>query len=217
MIGTLKLVTRPTVYPVTLTEAKAQTKVDTSSEDTHISALIAAATGAAEQFLRRALVQQTWDYLLDDWPMIYRAGYRSERDPLDLTGFAIPLPRPPLQSVTHVKYVDTAGTLQTWSSSEYQVLGAGAYEAVGRLVAAWGYTFPTVRAQPEAIQIRFVAGYADDGTSPTDLASGVPNGIKQAVLLLVSDYFENRLPVGGLEGSTAVALLDHYRNYAVPL
>ena len=61
----LKLVTAASTYPVTLAEAKLHLRVDSTDEDTLITALITAATEMCEQKTGRAIMQQTWDVTLD--------------------------------------------------------------------------------------------------------------------------------------------------------
>ena len=80
----LKLVTAPAAEPVTLVEAKTHLRLDTSSDDTYVSALITAARERVELFLRRALITQVFEFAVDDFPAYDRA---------------IDLPRPPLRSV----------------------------------------------------------------------------------------------------------------------
>src|ERR1051325_11329554 len=101
----LTLSTAPTVEPVSLDEAKGQVRVelDFHSDDALILGLIAAARRLAEVFCGRAFLTQTWDLTLDAFP----SGW-GPRWPATLGGRdAIRLPRPPLQSVSYVKYVDT--------------------------------------------------------------------------------------------------------------
>lgn len=171
------LATAPTVEPVTLAEAKTHARVDTSDDDTYISNLIQIARQYVEQITNRALITQTWDWYLDGFPF-------SSYD-------ALIVPKPPLQSVTHIKYTDSIdGTLQTWSSASYDV---DTDSRQGRIYPVYQGDWPTdVRDHPKAVIIRFVAGYADSGASPIDLADNVPVEIKQAILLLVGHLYENR-------------------------
>jgi len=62
---TLTLATAPTVEPVSQDEAKAWAKIDTTSDDMIVAALITAARMAAEEYLRRSLITQTWKLTLD--------------------------------------------------------------------------------------------------------------------------------------------------------
>ena len=56
----LQLITPPAIEPVTLAEAKAHLKVDTTDDDTLITSLIAAARARAEWHTRRAFITQGW-------------------------------------------------------------------------------------------------------------------------------------------------------------
>ena len=80
----LTLTTPPAVEPVTLAEAKAHLKIDTTDDDALITALIPAARARAEWHTGRALVTQGWTLWLDAWPDI------------------IAIPLPPLQAVASV-------------------------------------------------------------------------------------------------------------------
>jgi uncharacterized phiE125 gp8 family phage protein len=97
----------------------------------------------------------------------------------------IELTRAPLQSVTHLKYTDKDGVITTWGGSNYIV---DKTSFVPKLVLGYGLSWPSVQLGPvNAIEIEYVAGY---GT-----AADVPQMIKQAILLLVSHWYENREPV----------------------
>ncbi len=171
----LKLITGPAAEPVTLTEAKSQCRVDGTTEDTFITALIVAAREAAEGVLQRALINQTWELVLDAWP----AGDRIE------------LPRPPLSSVTSIKYTDIDAVEHTMSSSDYLV---DTDSEPGKIVLKWSASWPSVTLrEAAAIRVRFVAGYGS-------AAAAVPAKVKQAIQLLVGHYYENR------EGITSGAI-----------
>lgn len=157
------LVTLPSAEPVTLSEAKAHLRVTASDEDSLITALIFAARNWAENFTQRALMTQTWDVLLD--------AFADEME----------LPLPPLQSVTSVKYLDTAGVEQTLASTEYTV-DTAAERGLVRL--AYGKAWPATRAQANAVTIRVVAGYS--ATNP------LPGAIKGACLLMLGELYARR-------------------------
>lgn len=144
-------------------------QVELPSDDTthtrHLERAIAAAVSDVERYTRRALITQTWSLSLREFPV------------------RIYLPRPPLQSVTSIQYVDLNGSTQTLPSSDYQVTidASPAY-----IEPAFSKVWPAVRAQTsEPIRVVYVAGYGDD-------AENVPEQFKNAVLELVAFRFMNR-------------------------
>lgn len=159
-----QLITAPAEEPLTTAEAKLHLRVDLATEDALIDRLIAAARQRVELELRRALITQTWDFFLDCWPRCRQ----------------IRLPMPPLVSVTHVKYYDEANTLQTFALSNYEV----ATGTPGRVALKEEASWPTLERRPDAVQIRFVAGYG--------AAAAVPAAIKQAMLLLIGHWYKHR-------------------------
>lgn len=170
----LKLITPPASYPVTLEEAKAQLNVDFDDDDTLISLMIGAATAAIEQELERCLKPQTWDYYLDEFP---------ESD------HGIRLPLPPLMSVDGVFYVspDTSLEVELVEGTDFEIDYASAR---GWVVPAADTGWPTPKETANAVRVRFEAGYADSDDSP--LETTVPLPIRQAILLMVRDHYDNR-------------------------
>lgn len=167
MAYSLALVTGPASEPVTLSEAKAHLKVEHSDDDTLITSLIKAARGYCETYTRRAFITQTWDLFMDEFPP-------SSDEPIFIHN-------PKLQSVTHVKYFDINNVEQTWAGANYQVDIA---TEPGRILPVDGTTWPAVKRRMNAVNVRYVAGYG--------AASDVPQEIKQAMLLLIGDWYENR-------------------------
>ena len=138
----LKLITAPAAEaePVTTAEAKAHLRVDTTADDTYIGTLITVARQNVEAHLRRALIHQTWELVLDEWP-----------------GRVVVLPKPPLASVTSIKYTDRSAVESTVSSGSYLV---DTDTEPGRVVLKSGETWPAVvLREASAVRIRFVAGY----------------------------------------------------------
>lgn len=161
----LKLIAAPEAEPVTLAEAKAHLRVTHDDEDALIGTLIAAARQSLDGkdgILGRALMPQTWELVLDAFPR-----------------GVVAVPLAPLQSVTSVLYVDADGVEQTLAAEAYTV---DADSEPGRVVAVDGW--PATDDVPNAVRIRFVAGYAD--------AAWVPAGLKAAMLLHIGDLFANR-------------------------
>lgn len=163
----LKLATAPASEPVSLSEAKLHCRVDVSADDALITALITAAREEIERASRHALITQTWDYYLDEWP----------------DGDELELPVAPLQSVTSVQYTDDAAVTATLSSGAYVVDTAS---RPGRLKLKSGQSWPTVTlAALNGVVVRFVAGFGSSG-------SNVDQSLRQAMLLLIGHWYENR-------------------------
>lgn len=162
----------PAIEPITLTEAKTHCRVTGTDDDTYIGTLITAAREWVEDYTGRSLITQTRTYVLDAFP------YGDE---------TIVLPRPPLQSVTSVVYVDTAGANQTWDSANYTV---DTDRDPGGIYLAYGKTWPATRSIRHAVTITYVAGYGESTDSP--LSTNVPQRIKQAILLIIGEMYSNR-------------------------
>ena len=158
-----QVTTAPTTEPVTLAEAKTHLRVDGSDEDTFIEGLIQAAREWCEDYERRAYITRTITAKFDRF-------YST-----------IILPMPKIQSVTSVKYLDTAGTEQTLSTDYYDV---DTYREPGAITLAYNKTWPTTRDINNAVEVVFVAGYGD--------ADDVPERVKCAIKLLIGHLYENR-------------------------
>lgn len=161
------LVTAPTVEPLTLTEAKAHAQIEYTNEDTQVPRWIRAARNHIEGRTGRALITSTWDMWLDCFPR--------ERE--------IRLPKGKLQSVSYIKYYDTANVEYTFSSSLYHV---ATKREPGAVVLAYGQSWPSVTLRTaEAVVIRFVCGFGNT-------ADDVPEEVKQAMCLIIKHFADNR-------------------------
>lgn len=162
----LKLKTAPAAEPVSLTEAKLHLRVDGTDEDTLITALIIAARDWCEGFQNRAYITQTWYLILDEFPM----------------GDCIEIPRPPLQSITSIKYYGTDDTEYTVDSGDYFV---DEKSQPGRVSLAYSKSWPSTMLRPaNGVIVEFVAGYG--------AAAAVPELIKTAMKLIVGHLYEHR-------------------------
>lgn len=158
--------TAPASEPVTTAEAKTHLRVSGSDEDTYIDSLVTSARQWVELYTGLALITQTITEKWDDFPC--------ERE-------AIPLRIAPVIGSLSITYKATDGTNTTWSSSEY-LTSLAMPEPI--IAPAQGYYYPTPIAEIAAVSIQYSAGYG--------AASAVPKAIKQAILLLVGDMYEQR-------------------------
>ena len=161
---TLRLITPATAPAVTVDDAKAHLRLDTTDDDTLVSAMLVAATEAAEHATGRALMTQTWEASFDSFAP------------------ALALTRAPVQSITSITYVDLNGAEQTLAPSAYH-LTADDFD-FARLTPAFGTQWPQVRGDVDGVVVTYIAGYAD--------AASVPESIKAWVKLQVGSMYENR-------------------------
>lgn len=159
------VVTPPENELITVNEAKAHLRVDIDDEDTLIEGFIKAAVETCERVARRAFLTQTLRMTLDQW-----FPEHTKR-----------LKRPPFQSVSAVRLID-------WDGAAHVVDADGYWfdTATGAIRQNTEVDWPDVRVRPVAgIEIDYVAGYGE-------AADSVPQMYKQAALLLVGHWYENR-------------------------
>ena len=175
------LIAPPATEPVTLVEAKAWLRVDTTDEDAEISALITAAREIVEAATRRLLITQSWRIILDRWP--FARGADLSLDALMIAPrpqvMEVEMPLAPLLSVTGARIYDASGAPQPLDPSLWRLVGA---PDEARLVLSARPPHPGATAG--GIEIDVLAGYGAE--------SDVPAALRQAILALVSDWYENR-------------------------
>ena len=173
---TLVRTTAPTVAPITLAEAKAQTRVDHNDEDVLLQHYIDAATSLLDGstgILGRCLVTQTWQM------------------GIDVVAGPILLPFPD-STIDGSVFTDAAGgTLAYDLTLQDQRLLLRPNSGHGR-----------------PVEITFTAGYG--------AAAAVPAAIRQAMLLLIGQWYDHREAVtvgaaGSLMPMAVDALLAPYR------
>jgi uncharacterized phiE125 gp8 family phage protein len=157
----LRLVTAPSTYPITMAEARAQCGIYISdtTHDAKLSPAYFAAINHVEKVLGRALMAQTWELVLDSFSDTMK------------------IPLAPVQSITSVKYYDADDALQTLSTDCYVFDGVSNPQAVVRAPDA---SWPEVADGINKVIIRFVANYTT-----------VPEAVKFAILVLVRAWFDN--------------------------
>src|SRR5579883_445112 len=205
----LNIVTPPAVEPLSLSDAKLNLKVDYTEDDSLISTLITAARVRCETISRRTFITTVYDHIIDGFP--YAGGYLNRNiryNPtllnwLPSNAGVIELPRPPLQSVTYITYLDQTGTLQTLDPSVYRVLKGS--ESVGKVTTQINKIFPITSPQIGSVTIRLVCGYGDTSAS-------VPKPCIQAMNQLIAHWYNHREGVSDIKyeqvPETVYALLD---------
>jgi uncharacterized phiE125 gp8 family phage protein len=178
----LSLITPPTALALTEAQARAHSRIDPSLPADDLATKIAAAIAACEGFTGRQLVNATWELWLSSWydQAIYQPAS------CGTSPGVIWLPKPPVASITSIKYLDGDGVEQTMNPSDYVlVAGAGPLAQRAGIFPAYGAAWPTNRLQAASIKIRFVAGYGVD-------SSYVPAELTQGMLAWFAELYERR-------------------------
>lgn len=165
----VRVITPPAEYPLTLAEVKAHLHVDHDDENALITSYLAAATNHAQKFMGRALITQTLELTLDKFfPQIQ-------------------IPMPPLQSIVSIKYDDAAGNEQTLVENTDYIVDA---KSEPGWVVPVNETWPTTIESINTVRIRYLAGYIDNTSSPA--VANVPFDVKAAILLMIGTLHANR-------------------------
>ena len=164
----LKIITPPTVEPLTLIEAKSHLRASGSDDDTLITRLITQAREWCEDFQGKKYITQTLEAYLDEFP----TGSIEFRD------------CSPVQSITSIIYTDKGGIDTIIAATDYSLDGVS---FVHKIDLAYGITWPTVELKPtNGIKITFVAGYG--------VATAVPESVKWAMVLHMKLLYDDYRP-----------------------
>lgn len=164
-MGTLTVITEPTIEPVTLEEAKIAIGLgDDDSQDGRVDGHIRTARMFAEDFCDLRIMTQTVERSYDGWP-----------------SFIIDLNVWPLASIDSVKYDDTASPV----AEQTLVVNTDYYADTtfegGRVGTINGW--PSVASKFNPVRIRMTAGYTTQALVP----EGLKDGIKAYVVFLFED------------------------------
>ena len=180
----------PSREPVSLAEAKAYLKVEYDEEDQLIQSLITAARAHLELATRRAFLTQGWSLFLDRWP---KSGM-------------VHLPLSPVASVDALHVYDAQDAVSVVAASEYSV---DVHSQPPRVIRSGHGQWCRSPRRLNGIEIVFTAGFGPE-------VADTPAPLRQAILLLVAHWFENRQPLT-LDGDcvemplTVKALIAPYR------
>lgn len=172
-------VSNPSVEPVDTSAAKSYMRVDHGTDDTIISGLITGERQTVEDFCHRAMITQT---------KLYRA---------DSITSDVRLPYGPVQSITSVATIDSAGSTSDVDASDY-------YQAGDRIHFT---ASPVEERSALGFEIKYKTGYSDAST-------GVPDALKTAVKEQVQAVYDGSAGEGVLT-STAERLAQTEKVYTL--
>lgn len=163
----LQRVVGPSVEPISLAEARLHLRLDEdfTDDDLLIGTIVQGAREYCEEVLGQALVSQSWKLFMDRFP-----------------AWEIRIPRPPLISISHVKYLSPeTGEMTTLDADRYDVDVASRPGRITPVRFGW---WPAVAWHTNAVEVLFIAGEGGE--------SSVPARVKLAMKLLVGHWYENR-------------------------
>ncbi len=201
----LKLIEPPLEEPVSLAEVKAFIKIETDREDDLLRRLIKTARQSVEAYTGRALIEQTWQFSLN-------AGYCAEMsDGGYLTGIrsrgekGIELPRSPFIALKRNPVLnETYGIREI---KDYRLDTSGRTARIH-----FGPTLEGLTSGKGVVEIEYTVGYGKK-------AEDVPEPLRQAVLMMVSELFENRVGSNDNQGMPPLlnqAVVDLIKPYRSP-
>jgi len=158
----------PALEPLSLPEVKAHLKVDTILDDDLLTRLILTARQQVESLIDKVLISQSWKIYLDNWP----------------ADGEIKLPVCPVMQVDDLRTYSADDIAAVVDPSHYYVDLAATPQ---RLVLRGSRTWLKPGRSVNGIEIEVTAGYGSDGDS-------VPAPLREAMLLLIAQWYENRQP-----------------------
>lgn len=183
-----KIVTNPESEPVSLMDVKQYLRIDDNSEDSIIADQIMEARRLIEDQINLAFISQTWRLALDQWPAGGEAWWDGVRE-MSISELyrsnmlqSVMLPRWPLVSITSITTYDEDSN--STSITTANVFDVDTYRTPGRLTLKRGQTWPVALRANNAIEIVYVAGYAN--------AAAVPSTMKRAVKQLAAFLYAHR-------------------------
>ena len=168
----VEVITPPETEPVSVSEMVDVLRIPAEQDETLIASLITAAREYVERWLQRQLITATLRYTRDAFP----------------TGSqAMLIPRPRLQRITQIRYLDTDGEWQAFDDCTEldNNVWVDARSEPARVRPTYGAVWPSTLAMPNAVEVTYEAGYGDG-------ADDVPMPIRQAIQLLVAHWYEHR-------------------------
>lgn len=161
----------PIQAPVSLDDVKNKLRIDGNDFDSDLLLNLDAATDYCQEYQWAQYCTATFAERFDCFPSMFQ------------------LQRCPIQSVTSITYVDTAGNTQTLTANtDYTV---DIYAKPARIVPAYSKSWPATRGHINDLTVTYVAGYG----GPED----VPDEVRLAIILKTKQAFETCEDGGALD------------------
>lgn len=180
------------VEPITVAEAKNFLRITSFSDDDYIQGVISASRQSIEKSTRRSMVKQSQQLGYDHFPILSNK-------------FIIP--NPPISQIDSVKYYDVNNVLHTLDATDYVLDNSGTGAA--HLGLTDDFSTPTLSSDYKTPVLVTVSTEA----YKLDAA------LKQAMLLLVGNFYEMRIPVsvGGVPFKMPLSLEHLISQYKVSI
>jgi hypothetical protein len=214
------LIAPPLSEPVTLAEIKLQlgfgpvedsTREASSILNDKLRPLLLAARRECESYTRRVFITQRWLLRMDGFPgKDWRYNWNGYP--------AIMFPKPPLQSIDFVKYVDTFGQVQslpfdtTYGNNSPQYgyqLWRGSETEPGLIYSSWARPWPPTRMVPSNVLVQFRCGYGQPiicsmtgGSAVLSVTGGITFNPDDAPLMVGDTGLPISVPGAGANGGT---------------
>jgi len=156
-----------TGLPVKLSEAKSFLRVTHDDDDLSIDRMLRAAINHVETVTGRTFFNTDFKLFLECFP--------DGDDPIDV-------PRTPMIDLDTLSYYDTANATKSLNVSTQVVLFVDG-DGFGLIRPTAGTTWPGTYDRPDAVTLTFSAGYT---------TTAIPEPARQAILLLLSHWYDNR-------------------------
>lgn len=168
-----KLITPPTLEPVTRSEAKSMLGITGTYDDVQIDSLIRQARQECEMYQRKKYFTQTLEIYLDDFP---------DKRYIDFVDCS------PIQSIEFVKYTTDNNEIVVFEAENYYLDNVS---EVNRLVLNRSAIWPYSSLIPaNGVQIRVIAGVTAQKVGDI-IVSTLPEAIKWAMELQMRVLYDN--------------------------
>lgn len=164
----------PNLLPLTVADVKDHLRITQNEGNAGINAYIKAAAEAAEAYMNRGLLTQTWQLTLRWFADVM---WLPMAAPLQNDALANPSTAPVIQ------YYDVNGALQTLATTYYNV---DTVSRPGRITRASGQSWPSLEAG--RLDGRVIITYVVGWTTPSD----VPERIKQGMRIYIAGLDADR-------------------------
>jgi len=181
--GRIKVEAARTTFVISLSEAKEHLRIDSgfTADDSYITSLIKIAQDIVEKETTMLLSEIEYVWTGDIWP--------GAKIDLGFNG----------NGILYFKYFDTTNTEQTLvENTDFTVSNKEYPNANLILYPVTGNDWPDLYDKPNSINIKFTAGPSE--------SLQVPEGLKQAIYLIIGRYYEMRNDVISETIATAIPL-----------